>query len=167
MRQPWTSTPVWAQADKVAGTFLVSPLDSSGFAGAGVGVFLSTDQDTNARFSADVPFSYDWVDWPLNGGSASSDGGIGVLIYQDGQAIVDVRVSLWDDSRAFPSPPATGSGDSYLIWTQAGYIYFPMYANSFYLAWVWCWGSSSIDGDSDFAGGTITCNMPFIVVEDM
>jgi hypothetical protein len=163
----WTSTPVWAQADKLAGTFSVSPIDSAGFAGAAVGVFLTSNQDTTARFSADVPFSYSWADWPLNGGSAASDGGIGVLIYQDSSPIVDVRVSLWDDAQTFPSPAAYGSDDTYLVWTQAGQIYFSMSANTSYLAWVWCWASTYIDGSSDFAGGTITCNMPFIVVEDL
>jgi hypothetical protein len=162
----WTSTPVWSQADKTAGTFSVSPLDSSGFAAAAVGVFLTSNQNTNARFSADVPFSYSWADWAINGGTAASDGGIGVLIYQGADVIVDVRVALWNDSQTFPSPAAYGSGDTYLVWTQAGQIYFPMSANTSYLAWVWCWGSAYIDGSSDFAGGNITCNMPFIVVED-
>ena len=163
----WTSTPVWAQADQVAATFSVTVLDSAGYAAAALGVFLNSPQDVNVRFSADVPFSFNWVDLPLSGGTAASDGGIGVLIYQGANVIVDVRQSLWSDSQTFPSSGASGSGDSYLVWTNAGQIYFPMSANATYLAWVWCWGSSFIDGNSDLAGGSINANMPFIVVEEL
>ena len=73
----------------------------SQYAAAALGIFLTSPQTVKARFSPDMPYHYEWVDWAYYGGGVlGSDGGLGVLIYKDGepQPIVDQRVRLWNNT---------------------------------------------------------------------
>lgn len=160
----WTNSIVGGSADQNAGTFQATALDTLSYGAAGLGVFLTSSETVNARLSADMEYNYNWVDWSNPSFSyTATSGGVGVLISGEG-GVVDQRAELWNDVDIVGAH--TGSSGGYLAETQAGQNYFLMEANATYVAWIWCWTTAAITGNSSLSGGTMQCNMPFIVVED-
>lgn len=168
-------------ADKSAGTLEIIGDDSRDFtAGAGLGLFLTSPQTVNARFSLHMPYSFLWENDVYAPGWASSAGGIGVGISKEGgDLIVNQDVLLWSNDNSSVYPPASGSNDSYLddsyLEEKLGEISFTMDAGATYDVWVWSWvdGSVSTTQQSDYPEQRynsseyyLLSSMPWIVVGD-
>jgi hypothetical protein len=83
----WTSSPIDV-ADKNAGTFTADSIDSLGYQAAGLGMFIDTNSSMDVRFSADAQFHSRWTDLGVDDASAAAtEGGVGVLVYEDGNFI--------------------------------------------------------------------------------
>jgi hypothetical protein len=158
----WTSGPL-DEADKNAGTFTATSIDSLGYQAAGVGLFVSTTFEENVRFSADAMFHSKWTDLVVEG-AATTEGGVGVLVYEGGNVVARKDAPLWYD---FQQGHAIGgkSGDdlTYLTQTIAGQTYFHMLPGRQYLVWIWAWTTADILGN-DLAIGVIQASVPFVVL---
>ena len=158
----WTSS-FFDDADRNAGTFTARTIDSLGYQAAGIGLFVSSTIPENARFSADAEFHSKWTDLVIEG-AATSEGGIGVLVYEGGNLIARNDAMLWSDFQSGHAIHAASGDDvTYLTQTRAGQTYFHMEPGRHYLVWVWCWTTAAILGN-DLAIGTIDAQMPFVVV---
>jgi len=133
-------------------------LDSISYAAAAVGVFITSSETVNARFSATMDYDYNWVDWPIGVTYVASSGGVGVLILSGGDTVIDQRAELWSDAELIAGN--TGQGSGYLVNT-AGQNYFTMQAGVTYLAWVWRWATAALSplftGSTGLAGGGVNC----------
>ena len=157
----------FVKADKASGELVCSI--THGFVAAAVGVFLSSPVKASVRFSPVAPFSYTWTHFPFRG-PTSGKGGVGVLAYcnEDKQPFLENGVLLWNDSRDFPAPIASGSGDSFVSAALPRYVLMMMEPGNTYLVWVWCWEmahNSTTDGHEGLVLDEIRCTVPFIVVD--
>ncbi len=158
----WTSS-LFDAADRNAGTFSARSIDSLGYQAAGIGLFVSTTVAENVRFSADAQFHYRWTDLVVHGVAATS-GGVGVLVYEGGNAVARTDAVLWDDFQQ--GTQVGGASDDeviYLTQTRAGQTYFHMEPNRQYLVWIWSWITATILGN-DLAVGVIDATVPFVVL---
>lgn len=162
----WTSSLV-GQADRNSGTFSCWSMDTLGFEGAGLGVFLGSQVETEVRFSADVGFDTSWGNWVIEPGGVSTTAGVvGVLIYENGSVLRDERANLWYNFQNAPGPPASSQDYVYLTQTPIGQSYFLMRPGSSYQVWVWCYTITTLTG-SGLSTGVIKAQMPFVVVEQL
>ena len=160
----WTDGAI-GYAKKNIGEFGISPMN--GNAAAAVGEYISPVQDVIARFTAYVPISFSWFNWIINSGYASTNGGIGVLVYDlnNGSILADNRSTLWNDTKTSQGLSNQPQTMTYLSQTSSGETYFAMRAGGLYLVWVWCWGWANFSGDVTLSMASIACKMPFIVVK--
>jgi|GEM_PF-5194376 len=159
----WTTSKIWDKADSKAGTFTAETIDSLGYQAAGVGLFVSSRIPQNVRFSADAEFHSRWTDLVIEG-AATTEGGIGVLVYEGGNVVARSDAQLWSDFQVGNAlHGASGDTMTTLTQTSAGQTYFHMLPGRQYLVWVWCWTTAAILGN-DLAIGIIDCSMPFVVV---
>ena len=162
----WTSSIV-DQADRNAGTFSCVSIDTLGFEGAGLGVFLSSQIETEVRFSADARFDTSWANWVIEpGGVTTTAGVVGVLIYENGSVLYDERATLWYNFQSTPGQPASSQDSIFLTQTPIGQSYFLMRPGSTYQVWVWCYTITTLAG-SGLSTGVIQAQMPFVVVEQL
>jgi hypothetical protein len=157
----WTSS-FFDDSDANAGTFKASSIDSLGYQAAGLGLYVSSTIAQDVRFSADAELYVKWTDWALDG-VAATDGGVGVIVYEGGNAIARNDATLWSDTQYGPMHIASGDDMIYLTQTSAGQTYFHMEPGRQYLVWVWAWVTAAILGN-DLAISSIECRMPFVVV---
>ncbi len=159
----WTSG-LFDDADANAGTFVARSIDSLGYQAAGIGVFVNSTIEQEIRFSADAQFHSRWTDLVLEG-AATSEGGLGVLVYEGGNVVARNDATLWSDFQSGTTWHGQSGDDStFLTQTAAGQTYFHMLPGRQYLVWVWCWLTTDILG-SALAVASIEAQMPFIVVE--
>jgi len=160
----WTNG-VIGYAKKNVGEFGITPMN--GNAAAAVGEYISPAQDVIARFTAYVPISFSWLNWIINSGYASTNGGIGVLVYDlsNGSILADNRSVLWNNTRTSPGLSNQPETMTYLSYTSAGETYFAMRGGGLYLVWVWCWSSANFSGNVALSMSSIACKMPFMVVK--
>ncbi len=167
----WTSNQFWDQSDNVKGTFKVFTVDSIGYQAAGVGLFVSTTKEENVRFSADAIFHSQWTNLIVGGGdlgfgAASSDGGVGVLVYEGGNLVARNDARLWSDYQSGKTLHGkTGDDITDLTQTSAGQTYFHTVPGRQYLVWIWAWTTVAFYG-SALAIATIEANVPFIVLAE-
>jgi len=158
----WTSS-FFDDADSSAGTFTARTIDSLGYQAAGIGLFISSTIPEQVRFSADAEFHSRWNDLVIEG-AATTEGGIGVLVYEGGNVVARNDARLWSDFQVGHAiHGASGDNVTYLTQTSAGQTYFHMLPGRQYLVWVWAWTTAAILGN-DLAVGIIECRMPFVVV---
>jgi hypothetical protein len=159
----WT-TGLFNDADMNAGTFTSRSIDSLGYQAAGLGIFVSTTIPGRVRFSADAEFHSRWTDLVIEG-AATTEGGVGVLVYEGGNVIARSDAQLWSDTQSGVTlHGASGDDVTLLTQTRAGQTYFNMLPGRQYLVWVWSWTTAAILGN-DLALGLIEAHMPFVVVE--
>ena len=158
----WTSS-FFDDADSSAGTFTARSIDSLGYQAGGIGLFVSSTISEEVRFSADAEFHSRWNDLIIEG-AATTEGGIGVLVYEGGNVVARSDAHLWSDFQSGHSiHGASGDTVTYLSQTSASQTYFHMLPGRQYLVWVWSWTTAAILGN-DLAVGIIECRMPFVVV---
>lgn len=153
-------------ADKIHGTFTTAMFGGNVYAGAGLGVFLSSPEKVLVRFSAMMDITYAWGDIIFNG-YVGSEGGVGVLVYEtaSGSIITHKRETFWTHSSWMASIDYESGSDQLLLTnTPTGQIYFQMEAGATYLVWLYSWVSLHSEGIS-LANGMVQCTVPFIVVD--
>jgi hypothetical protein len=162
----WT-TGSFAYAHKDTGEFGIATMD--GYAAAAVGIYITSGENTLGQISPFVPVNYSWINVVVNGGWASCNGGVGVLIYDltNTTAVpLPYKATLWNRAQNGTGLINGPDSTTYIGSVINGEMLFPLYANRLYLAWVWCWGwsGSSDSGRTTAALGSISCKMPFAVV---
>jgi hypothetical protein len=120
----------------------------------------------NVRFSADVSFHTQWLDYPIDPGTVtSSEGGVGVLVYDGNSVVSDLRQELWSNVQSIAGQPVQDEQWIYLTQTSAGQSYFSVQPGTSYLVWVWGWTVTGLSGGNGLSTGHIDAQMPFVVVE--
>lgn len=152
-------------AHKNSGEFGFSPI-TTGQAAAAVGVYVSPAQDAIGRFTAYVPVTYSWTDWVTTFGQASTNGGIGVIIYDANtqEIMADNRSELWKNTQIGTGFSNESDMSTYLSNTSSAETYFLLRAGGLYLIWVWCWGQSGFSGAA-LSIASMAAKMPFVVVK--
>jgi hypothetical protein len=158
----WTSS-LFDDADRNTGTFTARSIDSLGYQAAGVGLFVSTTIEEDVRFSADAEFHSRWTDLVIEG-AATTEGGVGVLVYEGGNLVARNDALLWSDFQSGHAIHGNSGDDfTYLTQTRAGQTYFHMLPGRQYLVWIWSWTTANILGN-DLAIGSIEAHVPFVVL---
>ena len=162
----WT-TGSFAYAHKDTGEFGFSTID--GVAGAGVGIFITSSENTIGQISPYVPVNYSWINVVVNGGWASCNGSVAVRIFDltnSNVPVINYGAPLWNRTQNGTGLINGPDGVTYIGSAISGEMLFPLYANRLYLAWVWCWGwsGSSDSGRTTVASGNVSCKMPFAVI---
>jgi hypothetical protein len=166
-------------ADKFTGDFGIEASGNNGnaLASAGVGTaFHPIAEHELLRFSPLVNYSYQWAD-TSHIDTAHNDAFMGVYVqqydlnWQNPQAILDHRISLWSDGTGwFESHSDDGDGhlnDGNQIGIQ---LYMPVSSNNNYIFWIWCSDSLDDGGDLDSiywsrSWAQLAANLPFVVFE--
>lgn len=155
-----------AFGDKFSGKLLA--LVGDGFSAAGVGVFLTVTKRSLVRIRPIAPYNFDWGNIAFRG-SASSKGGVGVLVYanSDPRPVVDRRGSLWNDAQVPPNS-GHGSGSGHLADRLWGDVLVLMEPGGTHLVWTWIWGIGRMSASEErlsLSLAQITCRVPAIVVD--
>lgn len=160
----WTSGAI-GYAHQNTGEFGISPFN--GQAAAAVGIFISPIQNVIGRFTAYVPVTYSWFNWIINSGYASTNGGIGVMIYdvKSGKTLLDNRAKLWNNTLVGAGFSNESETSTYLSSTSAAESYFAMTGGDLYLVWVWCWGEAKFIGSPALSMVSIAGKIPFVALQ--
>lgn len=160
----WTNGAV-GYAHQYTGEFGISPFN--GQAAAALGVFISPIQNVIGRFTAYAPITYSWFNWIINSGYASTNGGIGVMIYNinSGKLLADNRAKLWNNTLVGAGFSNESETSTYLSNTSAAESYFAMTGGDVYLVWVWCWAEAKFIGSPALSMASIAGKIPFIAVQ--
>lgn len=160
----WTSGAI-GYAHQNTGEFGISPFN--GQAAAAVGVFISPIQDVIGRFTAYVPVTYSWFNWIINSGYGSTNGGIGVMIYdvKSGKLLLDNRAKLWNNTLVGAGFTNESETTTYLSNTSAAESYFAMTGGDSYLVWIWCWSEAKFIGSPALSMASIAGKIPFVALQ--
>lgn len=163
-----------ASCDINAGTYGLSMGGTDGsYAGsAGLGTwFFATEENPQQRIAGLVQYDFNWLDSTTNFYLAHNDGSTNIWVWGSAEqrwvlqagslypAWSDGTSGLWDDH-------GSGGDGSYQFGTESLEAFFPVQANSWYLAWIWSEGSC--DADSGPFGFSFTqqnqnLTIPFVV----
>ncbi|MBO9700114.1 MAG: hypothetical protein J7604_07870 [Sporocytophaga sp.] len=160
----WTSGAV-GYAHQNIGEFGITPFN--GQVAAAIGIFISPLQNVIGRFTAYVPITFSWFSWIINSGYSSTNGGIGVMIYdvKSGQPLLDNRAKLWNNTLVGAGFENESESTTYLSSTSAAESYFAMTEGDTYLVWIWCWGEAKYIGSPALSMASIAGRIPFVAVQ--
>ncbi|HEY0371415.1 MAG TPA: hypothetical protein VGD79_05415 [Thermoanaerobaculia bacterium] len=144
----------------------------NGFSGAGVGLFLTTNEPALVAITPQGTYDWNWVaygDVPF----MRSRGGLGITIYRDGALAFSRQVGLWSVSGATTFSGQKGSGRIADAASPPSGIFGPafltpallnMEPGSQYLVWVWCWQTANLQRDDPFIA-FLSLNVPLIAID--
>lgn len=167
------------KVDKFTGDFGIEASGNNGntIASAGVGTaFHPIAENELVRFSPLVDYSYQWGDIS-HLDTAHNNAFIGVYIqqydltWQNPQAILDHRISLWSDGTGWFEEHGDNSDGHLNDGNQIGVqIYMPVSSSNNYIFWIWCSNSLDDGGNTDSiywsrAQAQLSAKVPFVVFE--
>ncbi|WP_028979729.1 hypothetical protein [Sporocytophaga myxococcoides] len=160
----WTNGAI-GYAHPSTGEFGIAPFN--GQVAAAIGIFISPLQNVIGRFTAYVPVTFSWFNWIINSGYASTNGGIGVMIYdvKSGQPLLDNRAKLWNNTLVGAGFSNESESSTYLSSTSAAESYFAMTGGESYLVWIWCWGETKFIGSPALSMASIAGKIPFVALQ--